>query len=957
MGSSILLPVLALVFLVGAIHSSPYDEFRSSIVEFYDTNLDEPKYRLKDNVKPLRQTVDLDVYLDEDRFDGETSIYILTADNDMKQIVLHQNVVSISSVSVFNVTGAPVPLQTPGAFETDPYYEILMINLANPIPVGEYTLKIVYKGRINTNPLDRGFYKGYYFTDSSNTKMEYYATTQFQPYHARKAFPCFDEPQFKSYFTISITRPEDFSQSYSNMAIEKFETIVKEDGSTRVRETFYRTPIVSAYLLAFHVSKFVETQVNVDNKPFGVISRPGPVDQHAYAIRLGQLTTNWLSTKLKFDYYAMGEGVAMKNDHIALPDFPSGAMENWGMVNYREAYLLYDEQNTNLQNQIFIATIISHEMAHKWFGNLVTCFWWSNLWLNESFASFFEYFSTHGADPSLELDDQFVVDHVHSALAADASSGATPMNWTGVVTNPSINAHFSTTSYAKGASVLRMMEHFVGSTTFYKALEYYLRENQYQLGDPKKMYAAFETAVAEDGSLSQYTNVKITDVFDSWIQNPGAPVVHVNVDHSTGVITVKQERYQLSGIRPNTLWQIPLTYTRGDDVDFSNTKPSTVLVGESTTINKPAGHEWVIFNVAQSGYYRVNYDDHSWEMIAGGLRTSREAVHKLNRAQIVNDVLYFLRSGDVSIERAFDVLAFLKEETDYYVWAGAIGQLTWLRRRTEHIPALYNEFSAYLLEQMDAVINQLGYNENPSDSTSTILNRVQILNFACTLGHEGCVTDSLAKWKAFRETPTNLVHKNLRRHVYCVGVREGDRTDYDFLWQRYNSSQNTADMVVMLRALGCTKDEATLQHYLQQSLYSSSIRIHDKTNVVSYALLGNQENVKGVLNFIYNNYESIRTQYGGSARLETVLSTLAAYLTDFSDIVAFQSWLYSNQLKLEGTEFRTGVNVINSAISNLDWASKNAIGLNAFLIGRNAAASVIAPITLLIAAVAMHLLR
>ncbi|XP_012552709.1 aminopeptidase N isoform X1 [Bombyx mori] len=947
MGTMLLPTVLCI--LIGTGLAVPMDELRSNLEWMdYSTNVAESAYRLLDTIQPRTMRVDLDVFLNEARFDGIVSMDIEVLASNIEQIVFHQNVVSIQGVNLVTARGDPVGLKFPDPFTIDRHYELLLINLAQPIAAGNYTVTVRYRGQINTNPVDRGFYRGYYYV---NNQLRYYATTQFQPFHARKAFPCFDEPQFKSIYIISITRDRSLSPTYSNMPISNTET----PSTNRVKETFFPTPIVSSYLVAFHVSDFVETSLTgTDSRPFGIISRQGVTSQHEYAAKIGLKITDKLDDYFGILYHEMGQGTIMKNDHIALPDFPSGAMENWGMVNYREAYLLYDPQHTNLINKIFIATIMAHELAHKWFGNLVTCFWWSNLWLNESFASFYEYFGAHYADPSLELDDQFVVDYVHSALTWDAGTGATPMNWTEVSNNSSISSHFSTTSYAKGASVLRMMEHFLGSRTFRNGLRYYLRDNAYGIGTPADLYAALRRAASEDHVFARdFPNVDVGEILDSWVQNPGSPVINVEFNTNNGVITLTQERFLLTGSR-DQLWRIPITWTDATTRNFSNTRPSLIMNTRTVNIQGNAGQHWVMLNIAQSGLYRVNYDDSTWQRIAAFLRTNREAVHKLNRAQIVNDVLFFIRAGKITTSRAFDVLSFLENERDYYVWAGAITQLEWIRRRLEHLPQAHEAFTAYTLDLLRNVINHLGYNERATDSTSTILNRMQILNLACNLGHSGCISDSLQKWRQFRNNPTNLVPVNSRRYVYCVGVRQGNSSDYNFLFERYNASQNTADMVVMLRALACTRDTNSLQHYMFQSMHNDRIRIHDRTNAFSYALQGNRENLPIVLNFLYQNFAAIRTSYGGEARLVTAVNAISGFLTDFAIIREFQSWVYANQLAL-GTAFSTGVSVINSAISNLEWGNAEATDIYNFLLARSSSTTVTSSFILMITALVVKM--
>nr|ADZ05468.1 aminopeptidase N4 [Cnaphalocrocis medinalis] len=951
MGSMMLVPLFCL--LLGAATALPDDDLRAGFEMLdYGTNLDEPKYRLRDSVQPRNVYVHLDVYLEEARFNGLVEHEVEVIEEDLTQIVLHQKVVSIQTVSILDAAGRPVNLQFPTPFSTDDYYELLLINLANPLPVGNYTITISYLGQIHLNQFDRGFYRGHYFL---NGQMRYYATTQFQPYYARTAFPCFDEPQFKSRFTISITRDSNLSPSYSNMAIAE----TTQPSAGRVRETFFPTPIVSVYLIAFHVSDFVETTMTSSpTKPFGIVSRPGVTDQHEFAADMGLKITNVMDDYFGIDYYDMGQGQKMKNDHLAIPDFPAGAMENWGMVNYREAYLLYDPNHTNLNNKIFIATILAHELAHKWFGNLVTCFWWSNLWLNESFASFFEYFSAHSADPSLELADQFVVGHVHSALNWDSGAGATPMNWTSVANNPSVSSHFSTTSYAKGASVLRMMEHFVGERTFRMGLRYYLRENAYNLGTPEDLYNGLRRATLEDMNYRRdFMDIDIGEVLDSWVQNPGSPVVNVDVHMATGHIIIKQERFLVSGATPPTQrWHIPITWTHQGSLNFQNTRPSFILSDEEAVIQTTPGHNWVMLNIAQSGLYRVNYDDHNWEMIAAYLRNSntRTNVHKMNRAQIVNDVLYFLRARKISTKRAFDIFEFLRIETDYYVWAGAIGQMNWIRSRLEHLPLAHAEFSQYQLELIEHVAGHLGFEEALTDSTSTVLNRMQIMNLACELGHQGCIDDSLAKWKRFREDPNNLVPVNARRYVYCTGIREGDASDFEFLLNQYETSENTADMVVMLRALACTKDEPSLQKYLQETLQNDKIRVHDRTNAFAYALQGNRQNLKIVLNFLFEQFAAIREAHGGEARLMVNINNVAGFLTDFEDIQNFQTWAYANQVALGGA-FSNAVSVVNSAINNLNWGNTAAPEIYEIMLARSSAGAIAPLFVLIVVALASHL--
>ncbi|CAK1599085.1 unnamed protein product [Parnassius mnemosyne] len=877
-------------------------------------------YRLPEDLDPIHYDIEVTPYFeatankDAFTFDGEVTIYVRATKNGINSLIVQENVREIISVTLTDKAGTPIAVNASNPFERLRQYHFLKVNLQDGVTLENgsvYKLTIVYLGNINETPLSRGVFRGSY--RGNDGRLHWYAATHLQPTNSRQAFPSFDEPGFKSTFNITINRPAHFTTSFSNMRIA--ETIPMGD---RVKEIFNTTPRMSAYLVTFHISEeFTVIAENNDTaRSYRILARPNAQGQGAYALEVGPPLTLWLSEYLGIDYYAMGED--MKNDQIATPDWASGATENWGLVSYREVRLLYEEGETNVLDKKSVATITAHELAHKWFGNLVTCRWWNNVWINEGFASYFEYFAMNGVDPSMELEDQFNVFYLQSALSTDASASTRALQHT--VNSPAqVTGHFSGISYTKGASLLQMLKHFVTENTFRKALNYFLVDRSYEHAFPSDLYNSFARAVAEDSVLD--SGVNITEFMRYWVEERGYPVLNVDVDMNTGLITLNQERFFISASAEptNQVWPLPLTFTTGNNPNWNNLRPSHVMNNKTYQIQKEAGHEWVIFNVQQKGIYRVNYDVHSWEMLASALKQNRESIHHLNRAQIVDDIFALMRSERMTYRLGFQVLEFLKSETNFFVWYPAISGFTWLRNRFLHLPDTLDDFDAILLEYLEAVINELKYDVKADEPLTTTLNRLYVLAFACNIGHEGCVNDAIEKYKALTNNGVS-VNPNLRRHVFCEGVRDGDYAAWRFLYQRRINSNNQADQVVMLRALGCTKNEQAIKEFLEMVL-SDDVKAQDRLNALTFLYAGDRNNAKVALQFIKERIEDIRKAVVLPTWFQSVLSNLASYL-DEEGLQDMEAWLRANQSNIP--EFQTGLNAIASARANMQWGTDRA---------------------------------
>ncbi|XP_050667554.1 membrane alanyl aminopeptidase-like [Leptidea sinapis] len=904
---------------------------------------DQQIYRLPTNVIPLEYDISIDLFFDEISenpysYNGIENIIIQAVENNVNQITLHANVDRINYITVITEDGVLVDLQPNAEYVLEPQYHFLRINLLESLIVDRnYTLMIEYSSTMNEGPMKRGIWRGWY-KDANGTER-IYATTHFQPYNARQAFPCWDEPLYKAVFKIHLSAPANYDAIFSNTALESEST-----NGGRVTKNFYETPKMSSYLVTFLVSE--SFQVIAENKsftpPIRIIGRSNTAGLGDHALELSVKMTEFFDKYFEIPYSTLHPHLL--NDHISSPDWASAGTENWGMVGYRELYMIIDPRETIMSIEHYAATLVSHELAHKWFGNLITCFWWSNTWINEGFASYFGYIATHEVFPQYELHEHFNSRYLQTSLSFDSGLSTVPMNYD-VNTPAQVTGHFGTVSYSKGAAFLRMLADMITPETFRKACKYFLIDNAYEATYPEDLYDAFAKAIAEDGALNAYRNFNFTSFYDIWVNKAGNPILTVTINHATGEMNLKQERFLLSTTAAvdSQVYPIPITYSSKSNPSFTNLRPSYMMSTDAVVLSKEPGEEWVIFNNQQHGLYRVNYDEKSWNLIADALVSSPETIHHLNRAQVVDDVFALMRAERLSYEFGFKILRFLRNEVNYHVWNPAISGYTWLRNRFRHLPDVQANFDAHILSLMEHVIDVVGFEPKNNETPTVSLTRQEVLHFACLLGHEKCVQESRERFVALRNG--TWIDPRIRRNVYVVGIREGSEVEFNFLLDRFENSNFANDQLEMLRGLAATKDKQLLLRYLAITL-TKSVRCHDKATSFNYALLGNKENAKTVLEFVKNNIDEIRKAYIEDAPpnpVHTALSNLAAYLEE-EDLVEYETWLRSTQSN--SAQFASAISAITSSRNNMAWGSSKADEI--LSAARDGATSVIVSTSLII---------
>ena len=492
----------------------------------------EPNYRLPTSVTPNRYDITLTPNLTEFTFTGEISVEI-DISAPTSQLILNAAELDISDATVLLANGTHIEAKE---ITLDQQMETATLSLNSEVPAGKAVLNSHFRGILNDQL--RGFYRCQYV--GADDQEHYLATTQFEATDARRAFPCWDEPAAKAVFAVKLIIPSELVALSNTPSISE---MLLADGTKSVQ--FAETPKMSTYLLAFIVGDLACVEgISDDGTIVRVWATKGKEAQGSFALDVSLRLLKYMNWYFDIPY------PLKKLDHIAIPDFAAGAMENWGAITYRETALLYDEVNSAANTQQRVAEVVSHEMAHMWFGDLVTMDWWDDLWLNESFASWMGNKAVDHLYPSWDMWTQFVFQDTNSGLSLDGLKNSHPIEVS--VGNPAeIGELFDAISYNKGGAVLRMLESFLGEEIFRRGIYNYLSAHSYGNARTEDLWAGLESASGQP----------VTRVMNTWIKQPGYPVLDVEVSRNTqGIsLSLSQRRFLYDG----------LLTQRGSDWSFS----------------------------------------------------------------------------------------------------------------------------------------------------------------------------------------------------------------------------------------------------------------------------------------------------------------------------------------------------------------------------------------------------
>jgi len=658
--------------------------------------------------------------------------------------------------------------------------ETLTIQVSKKIS-GRIKICIEFTGILNDRLL--GFYRSKYKDTSGRTK--HLATTQFEAADARRAFPCWDEPAIKATFDVSLL-VEKHMTAISNMP-EK----VKKNVNSKVLVEFDRTPIMSTYLLYLGVGEFEFLHDNLRNIKIRVVTTKGNKKKAKLSL---DLTKKFLS---EYEKYFGIKYPLPKLDMIAIPDFAAGAMENWGAITFRETILLYDPKTSSTRTKQYIAEVISHEIAHQWFGNLVTMKWWNDLWLNESFATFMATKIVDKFYPEWDYWDQFLDDAMSTAMSLDSLKSSHPIDVK--VNHPSeIRSIFDSISYDKGGCILRMLEHFVGKKNFQNGLKKYLKKHQYSNAQGSDLWNAI-------GDVSKQPVAKM---MKTWINQIGFPLVSVTRKNST--LLLKQSRFLLEETKSskNGTWSIPLIIEEGDN----RTKKLMMKKSEQSKL-KHKDRNFIV-NPGRTGFYRVQYDDSALENLS--LLIDEKIIDHVDRWSLQNDYFAQVVSGKKNVHNYLDFTSAYYDE-DNYISSLSLAHNLYSLYTISHKEKFSDELRQHAINFLGTIIDRLGWDKKRNEPhTNALLRSFAIVGLG-KLGDKQVISEAESRFNKFLKTPNSLP-ADLQESVFSLVAWNGNESVYKKFMQLYKKASSQEEKLRFLAALCSFKQKKLLLKTLQFTL-------------------------------------------------------------------------------------------------------------------------------------------
>ena len=819
-------------------------------------------YRLPENVRPTAYRLALTPDLENFEFKGNVSIDIDVAEATGR-IMLNAAELQIASASISDAYGTGL---TATGILLDEKRERAYLTFPREIAEGRATLSIEFSGILNDQL--RGFYRCRY-TDADGADRNM-AATQFEATDARRAFPCWDEPAAKATFQLTLHIPSGLTAVSNTMPETE---IPGRDGTKEVR--FTPTPRMSTYLLAFIVGDLAAVEARAPNGTLVRIwATRGKEEQGRFALETAVDLLAYL------DFYFGIPYPLEKLDHLALPDFAAGAMENWGAITYREIALLFDPANSAANTRQRIAEIIAHEMAHMWFGDLVTMEWWDDLWLNESFASWMGNKAVDHIRPEWDMWTQFVYQDTNGGLSLDGLKNSHPIEMQ--VTNPAeIGELFDAISYNKGGAVLRMLEDFLGEEAFRQGIHHYLKSHQYGNARTEDLWA----------SLEQVSGKPITTIMNTWVKQAGYPVLTVDEapDAANGgiALSLTQSRFLYDRLLSpedddSSRWQVPVSIRQAGAQSKATTLMESATLKESLESGEAPG--WVKVNAGQTGFYRVNYDTDQWRRL--GAAVAAKELPATDRLGLQNDAYALMRSGALSPATFLALAENYRGETHVSVWSDLAANLG----SFDNIiggQAYYDRFTPFAQGIFRRAAQRIGWDPQPGEGHLDTLLRTTILGNLGAYGDEATIQEARARFDRFLERPESL-SPDLRGMVISLTAQAGDRDTFETLLQLEDAAVLQEEKMRFLRALTRFEREDLLQKTLDLTL-SSRVRSQDTVSLV-IGVAVNRIGGDLAWEFIKSNWDEFNRRYGaGGFAIMHLVSIIGRFTTleHAADVEAF----------------------------------------------------------------------
>lgn len=814
-------------------------------------------HRLPTTVRPRHYDIGLDLDLDGGRFTGSVAVDVEVV-TETSELVLNADQLDIDGVEV-TVDGpseGDAATTVGAAVAVDADNERIVITTERPLTPGPARVRLDFGGAFSEKLV--GLYLSR-FTDSDGTEHRL-ATTQFEATYARRCFPCWDEPELKATFRLTLTIDDDHAAVANSAQVAR-----TTNGDGRAVVEFAPTIVMSTYLVAFVAGPIEMTEpIDVDGVPLRVVHVPGKGHLTAYSLEVAAFALRYFA-----DYFGVpypGDKV----DLVAIPDFAFGAMENLGCITFREVLLLIDEASATQAELQRAADVINHELAHMWFGDLVTMSWWNGLWLNEAFATFMEVRCTDAFRPDWHRWVDFSLSRAE-AYETDALTSTRPIEYE-VISPADAEGMFDILTYEKGAAVVRMLEQFLGEDEFRAGIRRYIAENSYGNAETTDLWDAIE---AETGS-------PVRRIMDSWIFQGGFPTLSAQLDGTTLTVAQEPTSYpsgEATGASDDTdetddaqgpTWSVPV-FLRwpGADGDESQ-RVATLLEGPSTTIDLSTAPDWFLLNAGSAGFVRAAYATEQLDALAD---VAIDALDPIERFAIVDDASAAMLAGRTSSIAFLNMIEAMSGESDRSVWQRLIGGLRQLDRLVEGEARERLQDIAH--DILAPPLANLGLGPRPGDDDRSRQLRGDLIRALGTVANDPEIQDECKRTAAVGRRDPELVDPMILAAAVDVVASVGDQADFDDFVAQWREAATPQAEIRYLNALADFSDPALVAR-LHALALDGEIRSQNAPFVLGRSL-ANRDAGPQTWRFITEHWDRLNEMFASSAivRMLAGLRTLS----------------------------------------------------------------------------------
>jgi len=830
---------------------------------------------LPSNIVPIRYSIKLTPNFTSFIYQGEEVIEVEVKEST-NIIQIHSKEIYISDVEIVDVNDVP---QKPTDINFNIPYSVVTMVFSNKIPVGKVFLRINFQGELNNQMA------GFYRSASKNAKGEtiYIASTQFESLDARRCFPCWDEPKLKAIFEITLI-VDAYLTAFSNMP--EVSCQLRSDGKKVIE--FFPTPKMSTYLVAFCVGEFDFLQ---DYTNSGVAIRvytpPGKKNDGIFALKIAKNTLDMYDEFFKIPY------PLPKLDMVAIPEFAMGAMENWGLVTYREAELLLDVLKASSVQKQVVCTIITHELAHQWFGNLVTMEWWDDLWLNEGFATWMQTYAADVLFPEWKMWEQFVVSDQSAALRLDSLQTSHPIQ-VPIIHAEEVEEVFDAISYCKGGCVVRMVYAVLGHEKFQEGLVLYMNRFKYSNTRTIDLWTAWE----------EVSNKPIREMMASWTEQMGFPVIKVMSEKwAANEVEFELQQQWFLGDGTDTsdsdkVWKVPIFI----GTSKTNSLPQLVFMDNKNLTIKVAlesSDDWIKLNAGQHVPLRVAHSPAMVERLTNAIRS--KAIPATDRAGLIMDAFDLARAGHISPEAVVLLLKGFEFEDEQIVWDALEQVINDFNKLLVHEDSIHSKFVVFMNRLIRPTLQSIGWDNKEGDDDLKKALRGCIVRLAATFCgfDEDVVQDARTRYSEIICRPqSHHVQADVIVPLIRIVLKNGGEKEYNEVIQLHSAwNDSIINQLYLYRAIGSIATSELKEAALEWAL-SGAVKLQDFFYPIISVAGSNIVGGRIAWNFFKKNFDKIWKMHekASPSLMETVITYSSHGLYSEEDLDEFEQFFATHHV-------------------------------------------------------------